>query len=193
MNICVYGASSETIDKAYLKAGEDLGRLMAEQGHTLIFGGGSTGMMGAVARGVYAAGGRLTGIVPSFFNVDGILFEHCTEMIRPDTMRARKQMLEERSDGFILTPGGIGSFDEFFEILTLKQLGRHGKPIALLNTLDYYAPLVDMLERAAEGGFLSRSCLELFALCATPEEALRHVCTAPERTGSIRRLTDYNK
>lgn len=186
MNICVYGASSETIDKAYLKAGEDLGRLMAEQGHTLIFGGGSTGMMGAVARGVYAAGGRLTGIVPSFFNVDGILFEHCTEMIRPDTMRTRKQMLEERSDGFILTPGGIGSFDEFFEILTLKQLGRHEKPIVIYNLGGYYDELLHLLHAAMDKQFVRRDCEMLYHVSDDPEQTLAYMKTYTfDRTGVI--------
>ena len=193
MNICVYAASSTTLASAYYAEAEQLGHLMAESGHTLVFGGGAEGLMGACARGVLSGGGRLIGVAPRFFDEPGVLLKEGCALVFTETMSERKMEMARLADAFIALPGGIGTFEEFFETLTLKQLGRHGKPIALLNTLDYYAPLVDMLERAAEGGFLSRSCLELFALCATPEEALRHVCTAPERTGSIRRLTHYNK
>ena len=193
MHICVYGASGNQLDRAYFDAARALGRLLAEGGHTLVFGGGAGGLMGACAEGASERNGDIYGIAPRFFDEPGILFPRCSRFLFTETMAERKSGMEEASEAFIALPGGIGTFEEFFETLTLKQLGQHGKPIALLNTLDYYAPLVDMLERAAEGGFLSRSCLELFALCATPEEALRTVCTAPERTGSIRRLTDYNK
>ena len=114
MNICVYGASSNVIDKKYIEVTEELGRKMAERGHNLVFGGGANGLMGAAARGVYEKGGYIVGVVPTFFNVDGILFENCNEMIRTETMRQRKQIMEDRADSFIMTPGGMGTFEEFF-------------------------------------------------------------------------------
>ena len=119
-------------------------------------------MMGAVARGTHDGGGHITGIAPSFFNVDGILYPLCDEIIYTDTMRRRKQKMEEMSDGFIVSPGGIGTFEEFFEILTLKQLGRLSKPIAILNTDGYYDSLLEMLRHTAETNFMSEKNFALF-------------------------------
>ncbi len=175
MNICVYGASSDVIDEAYLDAGYALGRQMAARGHGLVYGGGARGMMGAAARGVHDAGGWQLGIAPTFFHVDGVLFEHCSEFIYTHTMRERKQLMEERSDAFVMTAGGIGTFEEFFEILTLRQLGRHTKPIAVLNTCGYFDALEAMLRQAVEQRFMKAGCLELYRLCATPEEALDYL------------------
>ena len=193
MNICIYAASSNTVDAVYLDAAEVLGQLMARGGHTLVFGGGQGGLMGACARGAYEAGGDITGVAPRFFDEPGILFPGCPRFVYTETMRERKQTMEDLSEAFIVLPGGIGTFEEFFEMLTLKQLGRHGKPIAVLNTRGYYAPMLRMLEGAAEGGGMSRRCLELFALCDAPEEALRHVETAPEWHGNLKGLTDYTR
>lgn len=175
MNICVYGASSNKIDQSYIKHGEQLGRVIAERKHTLIFGGGANGLMGAAARGVYEKGGRIIGVAPGFFNVDGILFENCDELIRTETMRERKQKMEDLADGFIMTPGGIGTFEEFFEILTLKQLGRHQKPIAVLDTNGYYDSLVQMMRDAVEGEFMTESCLSLYGIFSSPEEAVKYI------------------
>ena len=104
----------------------------------LVFGGGAQGMMGAAARGVRDGGGSIIGVAPDFFDVDGVLFPDCTEFIYTKTMRERKQILEDSSDAFIITPGGFGTLDEFFEILTLKQLERHNKAIVVLNVAGYY-------------------------------------------------------
>ncbi|WP_316608851.1 TIGR00730 family Rossman fold protein [uncultured Ruminococcus sp.] len=162
MKICVYGAASNAIGKTFLDAGHELGEKLAKRGHSLVFGGGSSGMMGAVARGTHDGGGHITGIAPSFFNVDGILYPLCDEIIYTDTMRRRKQKMEEMSDGFIVSPGGIGTFEEFFEILTLKQLGRLSKPIAILNTDGYYDSLLEMLRHTAETNFMSEKNFALF-------------------------------
>ncbi len=174
MKICVYGASSTTIDNSYILDGEKLGRFMGERGHSLVFGGGDNGLMGAVARGVHSVGKtEIIGIAPSFFNVDGILFEHCTEFIYPETMRERKKMMDEYSDAFIVTPGGIGTFDEFFEILTLKQLGRHNKPIAILNTNGYYDHLKEFLQNGIDENFLTEECNKLFFISESADD----ICT----------------
>ncbi len=175
MNICVYGASSDDIHADYIAAGEQLGALMAARGHGLVFGGGAHGMMGALARGAHGAGGAVIGIAPGFFNVDGVLYQHCTEFVYTDTMRQRKQLMEERSDAFVMTAGGIGTFEEFFEILTLKQLGRHGKPIAVLNTRGYYDDLQHMLDRAVAEGFLKAECRSLYRICDTPGQLLEYI------------------
>lgn len=162
MRICVYGAASDEIDRSYLEAGEELGREMSRRSYSLIFGGGAKGMMGAVARGMSENNGYLKGIVPHFFNVDGALYEKCNEMIKTQTMRERKKLMEESSDAFIVTPGGIGTFEEFFEILTLRSLDRHKKPIAILNTNGYYNDLLNFLKNGVEQKFLREGNLELF-------------------------------
>ena len=162
MNICVYGAASDSIGAIYKNAGEQLGEEMARRGHALIFGGGAAGMMGAAARGMSRGGGHITGIAPSFFNVDGVLFPECDEYIFTETMRERKKQLEDLSDGFIITPGGVGTFDEFFEILTLRQLNRHQKPIAILNTEGYYEYMLAMMQNAVDQHFMTPLNFDLF-------------------------------
>lgn len=175
MTICVYGAASNDIDERFLKAGEELGNRIAKDGNDVVFGGGASGLMGAVARGVKQQGGRIVGVVPSFFNVDGVLFEQCDEKLFTETMRIRKQTLEERSDAFIVTPGGIGTFDEFFEILTLRSLGRHNKPIAILNTLGYYDKLLDFLKGGEKMGFIRNFANKLYFVSDSVEEIMDYI------------------
>lgn len=169
MNICVYGAASQQIQTAYLQAAERLGYALGRAGFGLVFGGGSTGVMGAVARGMARTGGELYGVAPEFFHRDGILYPHCTELILTETMRQRKEKMEQLSQAFIMAPGGIGTMEEFFEILTLKQLGRHEKPIAVLNTEGYFSPLSALLEGAVREGFLEKSALGLYRMYREPE------------------------
>lgn len=175
MNVCVYGASSSAIDKVYIEAVEELGEVIAERGHAVVFGGGASGSMGAAARGARRRGGAVIGIAPTFFNVDGVLFPDCTEFISPETMRERKKLLEEKSDGFVITPGGIGTYDEFFEILTLKQLGRHNKPIVIYNVDGYYNPMLAMLADAMEKSFVMESVGELYAVLTDAEAVVRYI------------------
>jgi len=177
MKICVYGAASSLIDEVYTKAGEELGRKMVERGHSLVFGGGRSGMMGAPARGVYEKGGHILGIAPKFFeeNNPEVSFENCTEFIKTDSMRERKRLLDECSEAFIVSPGGIGTFDEFFEILTLKQLGRHNKAIVILNINGYYDNMLKMMEVSIEKQFITRDCVDLFKVVDTVDEALDYI------------------
>ena len=175
MDICVFGAASSTIDAAYLRDGRELGSELARRGHTLIFGGGAGGLMGAVASGVTEAGGKCLGVVPSFLDVDGALYKNCTELIYTETMRDRKQTMEERSDAFVMTPGGIGTYEEFMEILTLRHLGRHEKPIAVLNTKGYFNGLNAMLQNAAVEGFLPEKDLRLYRCFDRPKDLLDYL------------------
>ena len=154
MRICVYGASSPFINEKYIAEGEELGRELAKRNHVLVFGAGANGMMGASARGVFAEKGELIGIAPKFFSADGILFENCTKLIRSETMYERKHLLREYADAFIITVGGIGTMDEFFEILTLKQLGRMKTQIVIFNSQGYYDGLSQMLD-----GFIKEKAL----------------------------------
>ncbi len=175
MNICVFGAASDYIDDIYKENGEELGKLLSQKGHTLIFGGGAGGLMGAVARGVYAEGGKIIGVAPGFFNVDGVLFENCTEFITTESMRERKYIMEEKADAFIVAPGGIGTFEEFFEVLTLKQLGRHEKAIVIINTNGYYDKMIELLDHTKDKHFMTDKCLELFKVVDTAEEAFSYI------------------
>ena len=193
MNICIFGASGRELEESYYAAAELLGSLIAQQGHTLVFGGGREGLMGAAARGAHKYGGDIIGIVPKFFDEPGIIYEHCTELVFTETMRERKRLMEERSEACIVLPGGIGTFEEFFEMLTLKQLGRSDRAIVVLNTNNYYDPMQHMLKDTARQRFMSRGCLELYGLADTPDKALDYIARYVPRKGSIRRLEDYNK
>ncbi|MBR5517329.1 MAG: TIGR00730 family Rossman fold protein [Firmicutes bacterium] len=175
MNICLFGASSENINKLYFEEVEKLGKMMADRGHSMVFGGGATGLMGAAVRGLTAAGGKSIGIAPRFFDQPGILFQDCTEFIYTDTMRQRKQKMEDLSDAFIIVPGGIGTFEEFFEILTLKQLGQHNKPIAIFNVNNYYDNLVSSIQKATEEGFFSEKHLDIFKVTDNATELLDYI------------------
>lgn len=161
MNICLYGASSAEIDKSYIEKTEELGYKLGLKGHGLVYGGGANGLMGAAARGVVSGGGEVIGVAPSFFKVDGVLFDKCTEFIYTETMRERKAVMESRADGFIAVPGGIGTFDELFEILSLKQLGRHNKPVTLFNINGYFNGIIDMLNTAVSEKFMTKSSADL--------------------------------
>lgn len=175
MNICVYGAASSNIDKSYFDAAEKMGALIAEKGYGLVYGGGLFGLMGAAAKGAKKLGGRVTGVAPKFFKPDGVLYDECDEFIYTETMRERKQKMEELSDAFIVMPGGIGTMEEFLEIFTLRQLGRHNKPIAILNTNGYYGPLSAMLKKAVDDGFMREESLQAAPVLATPEEVMAYL------------------
>lgn len=181
MNVCVYGASSTQIDTAYIADTEVLGEALAKAGHTLVYGAGGAGLMGAVARGMTHGGGKVVGVVPSFLKVDGILYDRCDEMVYTETMRERKQIMDERSEAFVVTPGGIGTYEEFFEMYTLKQLGRHQKPIVIYNIGGYYDRLLDMLRYTVEERFMQEKSLQLITVATTPEEVLEQLSRPADR------------
>lgn len=175
MNICVYGAASNAIDKKYITAGEELGEKIAKRGHSLVYGAGATGMMGAVSRGVEKQNGSVTGVVPEFFTNEEVLNVDCTKLIRTKTMRERKQIMEDLSDAFIVTPGGIGTFEEFLEVLTLKQLNRHNKPIVLFNVDGFYNGMISMLDEAINGNFINEECREMYPAFETADAILDYI------------------
>lgn len=175
MNICVYGAASQEIDSVFIETVEKLGEKIAKRGHNIVYGGGAQGLMGAVARGVKKAGGKVIGVAPTFFKVDGVLFQDCDEFIYTETMRERKQIMEDSSDCFIVTPGGIGTFEEFFEIVTLKQLRRHEKAIVIYNINGYYDEMNTMMEKAIKDGFMKESCRSLYKYFDDGEEMLDYL------------------
>ncbi len=189
MKICVYGAASNEIDREYIDVVEDFGEKMAKKGHELVFGGGARGLMGAAARGVTKGGGRITGISPSFFNVDGVLYDKCDDFIYTQTMRERKKLLEDSSDAFVIVPGGVGTFDEFFEVLCLRQLGLHEKPIAVFNINGYYDDLENLLKGAVSGRFMNEKNLNLVKFACKTEQIIEYLegYTAPDDDVSVLR------
>ncbi len=177
MNICVYGAASTKIDKSYITAVEELGESMAKQGDNLVFGAGGNGLMGAAARGVKRGGGKITGVIPHFFRDEEIeeIYGECDELIFTETMRERKAKMEELADAFIVVPGGIGTFEEFFEILTLKQLGRHDKPIAIYNVNGFYDNIEKLMYDAMNEKFIRSNCRMLYMIFSDIDEMFAYV------------------
>ncbi len=192
MRICVFGAASPTIDEEYKKIVEQMGEEMAKRGHSLVFGGGGNGLMGAVAIGVRRGGGHILGVIPKFFDDEDVeeVCGFCDELIEPDTMRQRKQIMEDNADAFIIVPGGIGTFEEFFEILTLKQLCRHNKPIAIYNVKGYYNELIYAMEKAIEKNFIKDNCKDLYYMTEEPDALLRYIETPVERVHTVKDLKE---
>ncbi|MBR6505170.1 MAG: TIGR00730 family Rossman fold protein [Clostridia bacterium] len=190
MNICVYGAASSLIDKSYIEEGKKLGRKIVERGHGLVFGGGSHGMMGAVADGAFEKSGYILGVIPEFFSEAGaeISCDNCTKYIYTETMRERKRELEENSNAFIVTPGGIGTLDEFFEILTLKQLGRHNKAIAIYNINGFYDELDVMMDQSIKKEFITDDCKELYKVFNDVEEMLNYIENYDEKDVDLNKV-----
>ena len=177
MNICVYGAAGSKIDKKFIDAVEELGKEIGRRGHTLVFGAGGSGLMGAAARGCKAGGGKIIGVSPRFFKDESIevLYDQCDELIFTETMHERKHKMEELADAFIVVPGGIGTMEEFFETLTLKQLGRHKKPIALYNIDDFFAIVEMFMYRATSKKFVKANCGLLYLSFADIDEMFDYV------------------
>ena len=164
-SICVYCGSGHGSDPAFAQAADALGRVMGEAGMSLVYGGGNVGLMGTVARGVLAAGGHVTGIIPDFLKQRERMLDEAQETIVVPDMHTRKQMMFERADAFVAMPGGIGTLEELVEQMTWAQLGRHEKPILLLNTNGFWRPLLNLLAHMLEQGFI-RPGLELNYLVA---------------------------
>ncbi len=193
MRICVYGASSTELDRKYIDATYELGRDIARRGHGLVYGGGAQGVMGATARGVRDGGGEIIGVTPEFFNVDGVVFEDCTQLIFTKTMRERKQTMEDHADAFIVAPGGFGTYEEFFEILTLKQLERHNKAIAIFNVDGCYDMLFDFIARAMSENFIKEACKKLYQIFDNKDQMLDYLENyVPEKIG-IKKLRDVDE
>ena len=177
MKICVFGAASNEIDPKYIELVEEFGEMMAKRGHSLVFGAGANGLMGAAARGVTKGGGKIQGVIPSFFkkeNIEGI-YDKCDELIYTETMAQRKAKMEDLADAFVIVPGGIGTFEELFEVLTLKQLGRHNKAIVFYDIKDYYVSIEKLLEKGFEERFIRNDCRELYYYTENPTDALDYI------------------
>ena len=150
-DVCVFCGSQPGNDPAYLETARATGRLLAGAGIGLVYGGGRTGMMGAVADAALEAGGRVVGIIPEPLKRREVGHLGLDELVVVRSMHERKQMMADRAGAFVMLPGGFGTFEEFCEILTWAQLGMHDKPCVLVNTKGYYSPLVAMFDLAMRG------------------------------------------
>ncbi len=177
MNICVFCSSSDAVSRSYFDAAEELGRELAVRKHTLIFGGGKVGLMGALAKAVHSAGGKVFGVMPRKMAEWNVGYEASDEMILTKTMRERKAVMEEMADAFIALPGGLGTFEELLEITTLKQLHFHSKPIVILNIHGYYDPLLALMGHAVQGRFMKPETLSLYKVCNFAAEAINYIET----------------
>lgn len=177
MRICVFGAASTQIDESYVTAVEYLGEKMAQRGHSLVFGAGASGLMGATARGVHKGGGEVVGVIPTFFKNEEIeaIYEKCDQLIFTENMAERKATMEDLSDAFIVVPGGVGTFEEFFQVFTAKQLMRHTKPIAIFDVNDYYKKLDDFLRLAVKEKFIREECKILYDYTSDIDELFEYI------------------
>lgn len=177
MRICIFGAASDKIDKKYITDCYDLAKTLAQRGHDLVFGAGGEGLMGAVARGFKENGGHVHGVIPFFFEENGYeaIFKDCDELTRTETMAERKRTMEDAADAFIIVPGGIGTLEEFFEVLTLKQLGRHKKAIAIYNCHGFYTNFDASLDQIISQKFVNKECRLLYKTLNTHAEVVDYI------------------
>lgn len=175
MNICVFGAASNDIDKDYIESCEEFGKKLAQRGHVMVYGGGTGGVMGAIARGATEGKGKIIGVSPKFFDHDGILYDKCDELIFTDTIRERKRIMEDNADAFAVLPGGVGTLDELFEVFSLRQLQIHAKPIALYNRNGYFNGLIEFVKNAISEKFMEPACADMVVAFDDADELLDYL------------------
>lgn len=171
-SVCVFCGSASGAKPLYAEAARDLGRALAERNLALVYGGGRVGLMGVVASAALAAGGAVVGVIPHALSAKEIAQEDCTELIIVNTMHERKALMADRAGAFVALPGGYGTCDELFEILTWAQLGIHRKPVALLNVNGFFTPLLAWLDHVVAEGLLRPKHRELLLVADTVPELL---------------------
>jgi uncharacterized protein (TIGR00730 family) len=176
-SICVFCASSDAVDACYFEAAAQLGAEIARRNFSLVYGGTSVGLMRAVAHAVHAGGGHVIGIIPEAIRDMGIAYETADELIVTRTMGERKAKMHERSQAFVALPGGFGTLEEFFEVLTLRQLKYHDKPIVLLNVNAFFDPLLELFEHLYAGRFARAEHHSLYHVASTAAGALEYLET----------------
>jgi uncharacterized protein (TIGR00730 family) len=170
--VCVYCGSSDKMSEAYLQSAREMGAAIAGRGLTLAYGAGCTGMMGAVADGALGRGGEVIGVIPKLFATPVLMHQGLSRLEIVDNMHVRKQRLADMSDAFIALPGGYGTFEELFEILTWAQIGLHHKPVGMLNDQHYFDPLLTVIEHARTEGFMYAEHNSLYVCAEQPERLL---------------------
>lgn len=171
-SVCVYCGTGSQVDQAYKDAAHAVGQLLVKEGKRLIYGGGRVGLMGIVADSVFNSGGEVVGIIPEHIQDKEALNTDVTELHVVDSMHTRKSMMVEKSDAFIVLPGGFGTLDEAFEILTWKYLSLHDKPVVFVNTRGYWTPLLKMIDHMVAEGFTPQWQREMFEVVEDPSHAL---------------------
>lgn len=166
--ICIYCGSSDRIAKDYIDAAYEMGKVVAQSGMIVIYGAGSTGMMGAVADGAMDSGGEVWGIIPKMFDTPQLAHQGLSRFEVVENMHVRKARMADLADAFIALPGGFGTLEELFEIITWAQIGLHRKPIGLLNTSGYFGPLLAMIAHADAEGFIYTEHRQLFTQADSP-------------------------
>jgi uncharacterized protein (TIGR00730 family) len=172
LRICVYCASSEAVAPEHRAAAAELGRAIADRGWSLVYGGGSIGLMGEVARAALAAGAHVTGVIPHRLAEREVALEAVSELIRTETMRERKAIMDDRADAFVVLPGGVGTLEELVEILSLKQLGYHDRAIVILDSAGYWDPLLGQLRRMVDERLAGEALLGLFDVTTNVAETV---------------------
>lgn len=181
-SLCVLCGSREGIDPVYRAAALRLGQLIGEHGVRLVYGGGSIGLMGVIADAVIAAGGDVVGVIPDFLIRYEVGHQRLTDLVVTDSMHDRKRRMFEMADAFVVLPGGLGTLDETFEIITWKQLRLHDSPIVVLDVNGYWSPLLNLIEAIIATGFAHPEVAELITVVETPEQVLRALeCAPPSR------------
>jgi uncharacterized protein (TIGR00730 family) len=174
-NVAVFCASADGADPAYRAAAVEFGRALAERKIGIVYGGAKVGLMGAVAEAALAQGGRVVGVIPTLLVDLEVAHDGLTELHVTDTMHTRKALIGERSDAFIALPGGFGTFEELFEVLTWQTLKIHAKPVLLLNTNGFYDQLLTFLDFCVQQGMLNQQKREIVLVADTVDEALRQL------------------
>jgi len=175
LSICVFCGSRPGVRDDYTLAARALGGLLAQKGITLVYGGGHVGLMGEVADAALAAKGKVVGVIPRSLHEKEIAHKGISELIVVETMHQRKALMAEKADAFIALPGGAGTFEEFFEIVTWAQLGIHRKPVGLLNVCGYYDPLIHQFDRSVTEGFVRKEHRDLVEVAASPVQLLEQL------------------
>jgi uncharacterized protein (TIGR00730 family) len=171
-SVCIFCGSRPGHAGAFATAASAFGRAVARRGLTLVYGGAKVGLMGAVADAALAEGGRVVGVIPRSLVSKEVAHDGLSELFLTETMAERKERMVALSDGFVALPGGLGTYDEIFETLTLGQLGIHDKPNALLDVAGFFRPVVDLVRHTVEAGFASPADLELLLVDEDPERLL---------------------
>lgn len=171
-NIVVYCGSNLGQNKAYFDAAQDLGRQLAQGGYRLVYGGGRIGLMGTVADACLTAGGEVIGVIPTFLKDKEMGHTGLTQMIETTTMSERKAAMIELANGFIALPGGLGTYEELFEVLSAAQLKLHPYPVGILNVAGFFDPLLQMLQNTADQGFMPQQNMDLLCSAATASDLL---------------------
>jgi len=175
VKVYVFCSSSDAVDPAYFAAATEMGGLIGAGGHTLVYGGGKVGMMGAVARAVHQSGGRVVGIIPEFMHRKGVAYEKCDELAVTTDMRERKAMMMRTSEAFVVLPGGFGTLEELSELITQLQFGFLVRPLVLVNTMRFFDPLAAVFQRFYQDRFAKPELGQVLALVPDPAEAMRRI------------------